>query len=93
MKRTVVLTSRQHRTITLVVEGGRILTVSNQSGVRFPFVTGQTFNRSIETWAETNGFLFDGVDLTRQNRKIFGIRIQDVPSGHPLRIIYPHKFR
>ena len=26
-------------------------------------------------------------------RKVFGIKIKDIPKGHPLRFIYPNKFR
>ena len=62
MSRTIVLTSRQHRTITLVIEGGVITSVENQSGCFFPWV-------------------------------VFGIRVEDVPQGHPLRLVYPNKFR
>lgn len=93
MNRTIVLTSRHRRTITIVVEGGIIKSVDNQSGVRFPFVEGQPYNRSVETWAETNNFLFDGRDLEKENRKIYGIRIKDVPQGHLLRMLHPEKFR
>jgi len=93
MNRTIVLTSRQRRTITLVVEGGVIKSVENLSGVHFPFVEGQPYNRSVETWTENNNFLFDGRDLEKENRKIYGIRIKDVPQGHLLRVLHPEKFR
>jgi len=93
MKRTIVLTSRQSRTITLTHEGGRITEIVNESGIPFPYVVGQPFNRGLETWAENHNFLYDGVDLEKRDRKIFGIRIQDVPQGHELRMLYPHKFR
>ena len=93
MTRTIVLTSRQGRTITLTVEGGIIKEVDNQSGVHFPFVKGWHYNRSVATWAETHNFLFDGVDLEKKHRKIFGIPINQIPQGHKLRLIYPSKFR
>jgi hypothetical protein len=27
------------------------------------------------------------------NEKLFGIKLKDIPKGHPLRFIYPNKFR
>ncbi|MCX5884321.1 MAG: hypothetical protein NT096_00150 [Proteobacteria bacterium] len=91
--RTIVLTSRQHRTITAVIEGGVFTRIDNQSGCFFPWVIGQPFHRDVETWAEKNNFLFDGEDLSKKNRKVLGIRVEDVPQGHPLRFMYPNKFR
>jgi len=96
MKREVILTSktsRFDRNITLTIEGGIITTVENTAGVPFPFVVGQPFHRNVETWAENHGFLFNGVDTEKRDRKVMGIRISDVPQGHPLRYIYPGKFR
>jgi len=91
----VVLTAPNNplQKIKVTVVGGRIKTVDNMSGVYFPFVTGQHYNRSVETWAETHSFLFNGVDLERKRRKIFGIPVDQVPQGHPLRFVYPGKFR
>ena len=67
--------------------------IDNQSGVNFPYTVGQSYNRSIESWAENNNFLFNGEDLEKKNRKIFGVKIEDVPQGHEWRHIFPGKFR
>lgn len=91
--RTITLTSRQNRNIILTVEGGVIKSIDNQSGVRFPWVVNQPYNRNVETWSENNNFLFNGEDLEKKNRKIYGVRVQDVPQGHILRVLYPGKFR
>jgi len=93
MERTVVLTSRHQRTINLTVEGGVITEIKNESGVHFPFVIHQPYNRSVETWAERNNFLFNGEDLEQKHRKVYGIPIKHIPEGHPLRFIFPNKFR
>ena len=77
----------------LSTEGGRIVAVDNSAGIRFPFSVNQPYNRTVEAWAENNGFLLDGVDLSKENRRIFGIRVKDIPQGHPLRFVYPDKFR
>ncbi len=29
----------------------------------------------------------------KEDKKIFGINIKYIPKGHPLRFIYPNKFR
>jgi len=92
MKRTLTLTSRQGQTISIEHEGGRITGITNLTGYHFPFVVGQTFNRTIEVWATNHNLLVDGKDLSKPD-KIFGIRIKDVPEGHPLRFVYPSKFR
>lgn len=90
--KTTVLTSRQGRTITLTLLGGSIKGIDNQAGIRFPFNVGQSYTRSIETWACNNGFKIDG-ESPCPEEKIFGIRKKDIPQGHELRLLYPHKFR
>lgn len=91
-QREMILTSRQGREIIVMLEAGRITHIENQSGVNFPWVVGQSYNRSIETWACNNGFKIDG-ESPCPEEKIFGIRAKDIPKGHELRLIYPHKFR
>ena len=90
--REIVFTSRQNREIKIEVEGGRIKSVDNKAGVRFPFQQGQMYNRSLETWACNNHFKMDGKDMCPE-KKIFGIKAKDIPKGHELRTIYPNKFR
>jgi hypothetical protein len=60
--------------------------------VRFPYKVGQFMNMGVETWACNNGFYIDGRD-TCPEEKVFGIRKSDVPEGHQLRRVFPHKFR
>jgi hypothetical protein len=60
--------------------------------VRFPFSIGQSLSRNIEVWACNNNFYMDGKD-TCPEKRIFGIRVSDVPSGHEWRHIFPNKFR
>ena len=85
--------TRNDESITIEVEIGRITKVQALSRARFPYQEEQMYNRGVETWAERNGFLFDGVDLERKHQKIMGIPVDQVPPNHPLRIIYPSKFR
>lgn len=91
-ERKMVLTSRQGRDITITLLGARIKDIVNQAGIRFPFSPGQSYTRSIETWACNNGFKIDGNDPCPEE-KIFGIRKKDIPPGHELRLLFPHKFR
>ena len=71
---------------------GRISSIDNKAGFRFPFSVGQLLQRNIETWACNNDFLIDGKD-TCPEEKIFGIKKSDIPQGHELRMLYPGKFR
>ncbi len=73
---------------------GRITRIEKPDHVhiRFPFVVGQVLNRNSETWACNNNFYIDGKD-TCPEEKVFGIRKSDIPMGHQLRHLYPHKFR
>lgn len=91
-EREMILTSRQGREIRFSVLGGLIKDIVNEAGIRFPFYEGQRYTRTIETWACTNGFKINGEDPCPEE-KIFGIRKKDIPQGHELRMIYPHKFR
>lgn len=78
--------------VDIIVKGGRIISIDNKSGIRFPFSEGQTLSRNIEVWACNNNFYMDGKD-TCPEKKIFGIKTSDVPKGHEWRHIYPGKFR
>ena len=91
-EKEMVLTSRQHREIKISIQGGRITSIDNQSGVRFPWQVGQPANQGINTWACNNGFKIDGEDPCPE-KKIFGVRTKDVPQGHEWRMIFPNKFR
>lgn len=89
----IVLTSRHGREIKFIVKNGRFSQIDNQAGIKFPFSVGQIFTRSVETWAENNHFLWNGKDIEKDNRKIFGVRTKDVPMGHEWRLLFPGKFR
>jgi hypothetical protein len=90
--RTVVLESRQKRTITFDVVLGKITNLVNESGVRFPYPEGSRYNMNIETWCCNNGFTMDGKDMCPEP-KVFGVRASQIPKGDPLRSIFPSKFR
>lgn len=91
-ERKHTFTSIQGRTIVITVLGGRIKDIVNDAGINFPFRPGQSYTRSIETWACNNRFKMDGQDPCPEE-KIFGIRKKDIPQGHELRMLFPHKFR
>ena len=89
----IILQSKRNRNIiiTLDIEGGRITNIDNPNNFRFLYQVGELYNRGVETWAKNNNFLFNGKDLS-ENDKIMGIRKKDIPQGHPLRQIYKNKF-
>jgi hypothetical protein len=91
-ERITTLTSRRGKDIIITLLGARIQSIDNQSGVNFPFSVGQSYTQSIETWACNNGFTIDGKSPCPEE-KIFGIRKKDIPQGHELRFLFPHKFR
>lgn len=91
-QRVVKLTSRQGRDIEVTLQGHAIKDIVNGAGINFPFSPGQSWTRTVETWACNNGFKIDGKDPCPEE-KIFGIRKKDIPQGHELRMLFPHKFR
>ena len=88
----IILTSRQGRDITFTIKGGRIESIENNTGIGFPYSVGQTANAGMKTWACNNGFKWNGEDPCPEE-KIFGIRKKDIPHGHELRLLFPHKFK
>lgn len=91
-ERIVTLKSNRGLDIIVSAQGGRIKSIENQSGIRFPFNVGQGWTRSIETWACNNRFTIDGKSPCEE-KKIFGMRAKDIPQGHELRRLFPNKFR
>ncbi len=93
-EKTIVFTSKRNARLIIKVltRGGRIISIENETGIRFPFQEGQLLSRNIETWACNNNFYMDGKD-TCGEKKIFGIRTSDVPQGHEWRQIFPNKFK
>ncbi len=93
-QREVIFTNKRNPQLVITVKkspDGRIISLDNKSGVRFPFVVGQVLNRNVEVWACNNNFLMDNKD-TCPDKKIFGIKSKDIPQGHELRHLYPNKF-
>lgn len=90
----IVFKNKRNNLIIIVKKSkdGRITSIVNRSGVRFPFQVGQILQRNIETWACNNNFYMNDKD-TCPEKKIFGIRAKDVPKGHEWRSIYPNKFK
>lgn len=89
---TITLTSRQGREIVVQITNGKISDVENNANIRFPFVVGQPFNMSMKSWAQNNNFKWNGSDVESEKR-IFGVKIKDVPIGHEWRYMFPNKFK
>ncbi len=93
-KDIVTLTSRQGRKIIVTFEHGTIQEISNESGIVFPYVTGQPFTIWMKGWACRNGFTWNGEDpCDSGEEKIFGIKKKFIPKGHEWRQIFPGKFK
>jgi hypothetical protein len=93
--RAIVFTKEVNPSTVITIKiarDSRISEIENERNVRFPFVVGQPYNRSFETWACANGFLMDGKNVCG-DKKIFGIKTKDVPQGHEWRTLFPGKFR
>ena len=69
-----------------------IFEIENEHNIRFPYVVGQVLNMGHKNWACVNGWLINDEDPCPE-KKVMGIRVSDVPEGHPLRHLYPGKFR
>ena len=76
----------------MVSPGGRITEIVNSRKVSFPFVIGQVLNMNHQVWACNNSYLVNGKDVCAE-KKVMEIRVSDIPQGHPLRQIYPGKFK
>lgn len=70
----------------------QIVEIINERNIRFPYVVGQVLNMGHKNWACVNGYLVNDQDVCPE-KKVMGIRVSDIPEGHPLRHIYPSKFR
>jgi hypothetical protein len=93
--RTIVFTKKVNPSFQITIKvgrDGRISEIENERHIRFPYSIGQPYNRGLETWACNNGFLMDGKDMCPE-KKIFGIKVSDIPQGHEWRHIFPGKFR
>lgn len=93
-----ILTKKNNSSIRIIIFVDRNYKIIKIEGVNtkrlyFPFKEGIRLSLSkLSDWACENDFLVNGKN-TCQEEKVFGIRASDVPQGHPLRFIYPNKFR
>lgn len=91
----VTFTKKNNRAIKIEVKvypSMSIYQIDNPRNERFPYVVGQVLNMGHRTWACNNGWLVNDEDPCPE-KKIFGMRAKDIPEGHPLRHLYPSKFR
>lgn len=91
----IIFTGKRNLDLVIKVnksKDGRITSIENDCGIRFPFSVGQILQRNVETWACNNNFLMDGEDMCPE-KKVFGMRQSDIPMGHELRTIFPNKFK
>lgn len=93
IKETIVFSNKNKQEIIITItKDGRIGSIVNESNLRFPYSLNQPYNRNLETWACNNGFKMNGKS-TCPEKKIFGIKISQIPKNHEWRRIYPNKFR
>ena len=90
----IVLTSQQGRTIKIEVKHGKIEEIENETGMKFPFFTGQPVTVFMKAWACNHGFKWNGENpCDPGEKKVFGIKAKYIPKGHELRHMFPGKFR
>ena len=91
---TIILTNKHNSRyrIEIKVLNGKIEEIDNEAKIKFPFFTGQPITVFMKQWACNNNFLWNDEDPCGE-KKIFGIKKDDIPTGHPLRLIYPSKFK
>lgn len=92
--REITFSKKNNKNITIALktyQDGRIAQIDNPQNFNFPYKIGQVLNMGHTTWACNNGYLVNNKDVC-QEKNIFGIKISDIPKGHELRHIYPHKF-
>lgn len=91
----VVFKKKTNPSITITVKAYPSMSIAeiiNPHNIRFPYVVGQVLNMGHRTWACANGFLVNEED-TCPEKRVMGIKVSDIPAGHPLRHIYPGKFK
>lgn len=86
--------SKRDNRITIIVKvrGGRIFEIQNPTKFRFPYIIGEQMTQNILSWACNNQFLVNSKDPCPE-KKVFGVKVSDIPQGHELRKIFPNKFR
>jgi hypothetical protein len=94
-QKIVVFSKKVNPQVTITVKtypNGQITDIENEYEVRFPYSVGQVLNMGHRTWACSNGYMVNDEDPCGE-KKIFGMRASDIPPGHELRTLFPHKFR
>ena len=92
--RTIVFKHKNNPSLNVTVKAYpnmQITEIENPRNVRFPFVVGQVLNMGHQTWACNNSYLVNDKDVCPE-KKVMGIKVSDIPHGHPLRHLYPGKF-
>ena len=92
--RTIVFKHKNNPSLNITVKAYpnmQITEIENPRHVRFPFVVGQVLNMGHQTWACNNNYLVNDKDVCPE-KKVMGIKVSDIPQGHPLRHLYPGKF-
>jgi hypothetical protein len=95
LEKTYIFTHKNNPRMEIVVKllpNMKIVDIDNDKGIRFPYSVGQILNMGHKTWACNNNYLVNGVDVCPE-KKVFGIKVSDIPQNHPLRHIYPGKFK
>jgi hypothetical protein len=93
--RTVIFKNKQRPQIIIIVKktpDGKIVEIENEFNINFPFKVGQVLNMNHEVWACNNNYLVNEKD-TCPEKKVFGIKQNDIPHGHELRKLFPSKFK
>lgn len=92
--RTIVFKHKNNPSLNVTVKAYpnmQITEIENPRHVRFPFSVGQIMNMGHQTWACNNNYLVNDKDVCPE-KKVMGIKVSDIPQGHPLRHLYPGKF-
>lgn len=92
--RTIVFKHKNNPSLNITIKtypNMQITEIENPRNVRFPFVVGQVLNMGHQTWACNNNYLVNDKDVCPE-KKVMGIKVSDIPQGHPLRHLYPGKF-
>ena len=101
-QKTMIIKHRNFGEIKVELQGSQIIDVVNNSNVMFPFAVNSSWNMSVETWACRNNFVtietwinnrMAKKEETCPEERVAGIRVKDIPHGHPLRMMYPSKFK
>jgi hypothetical protein len=88
-----IVLSKGRLEIRVVTRRGTIERIDNETGIKFPFFTGQPVTVFMKGWACSHGFKWNGESACPDEEKVFGIKKKHVPQDHWLRMAYPSKFK